>query len=78
VSLTVTVLDEQTGETETQRIPDGDYLLIAVEPCHLGGVQAWGAAGQTHVLTVKGRRPQPLPEPSSITPISRAADDPIP
>jgi hypothetical protein len=61
VSLRVTVVDEQTGETETQRIPDGDYLLIAVAPCYLSGVQSWGAAGQTHVLTIKDRRPQSLP-----------------
>lgn len=43
-----------------------DYLLIAVEPCHVSTVQSWGAVGQTHIVTIKDRRPRPLPEPSSI------------
>lgn len=53
MSLKVTVVDEQTGETETAQVPDGDYLIICVQPCWLHHVQAHNNG--THVLTVKGR-----------------------
>jgi hypothetical protein len=51
MSVRVTVVDEQTGDTETKRVPDGDYLLIVVEPCHLAHTQAH--LNGTHVLTIK-------------------------
>jgi hypothetical protein len=57
MSLRVTVLDEQTGDTDEASIPDGDYLLICTEPCHLAGTQAYPTKG-THVLTIKGRTKQ--------------------
>lgn len=53
MTLRVTVLDEQTGDTETQTVADGDYLLITVDPCYLHHTAAY--ANGTHVLTVKGR-----------------------
>lgn len=53
MSLTVTVLDSQSGETETATVADGDYILICVAPCYLDHTQA--SANGTHVLTVKGR-----------------------
>lgn len=58
MSLTVTVVDEQTGETATQRVADGDYLLIVTAPAWLSGIQTY-RHGATHVLTIKGRRGAP-------------------
>lgn len=56
MSLTVTAVDNETGETNTVHVPDGDYLLICTNPCWLDGVQTH--ANGTHVLTVKGRQPR--------------------
>ena len=53
MSVRVTVVDEQTGQEETQVVADGDYLLIVTEPAYLSYTQAH--ANGTHVLTVKGR-----------------------
>lgn len=58
MSLHVTVRDEQTGDVETVRIPDGEYFILATAPCHVAHVNAH--ANGTHVLTVKDRAPQPL------------------
>lgn len=58
MSVTVTVRDNVTGETETMDVPDGDYLLIATAPCWLDSIQTH-KYGQTHVLTIKGRVEQP-------------------
>lgn len=55
MSIRVTVVDEQTGHTETVTVSDGDYLLTCVEPCYLDHTQVYGS-GSTHVLTVKGRK----------------------
>jgi hypothetical protein len=54
VSIRVTVVDEQTGDSETTTVPDGDYLLITTEPCYQHYVAAY--ANGTHVITVKGRK----------------------
>lgn len=54
MTLNVTVVDEQTGDTDTVQVPEGDYLLICHEPCHLAHTTA--QANGTHVLTVKGRK----------------------
>jgi hypothetical protein len=53
VSVRVTVVDEQTGETETITVPDGEYLLTVTDPCYLANTQAF--ANGTHILTIKGR-----------------------
>jgi len=53
MSVRVTVVDEQTGDTETKQIPDGDYLLIVTEPAY-AAFQVYPKTG-THVITVKGR-----------------------
>jgi hypothetical protein len=53
VSLRVTVVDEQTGESDSQVVADGDYVIVTAEPCYVDGVQAY--RNGTHVLTVKGR-----------------------
>ena len=33
MSLKITVVDEQTGETESRRIAEGDYAVITAHPC---------------------------------------------
>jgi hypothetical protein len=57
MSLTVTVRDEETGETATRTVQDGDYVLVCAPPCRLDSAQAY--ANGTHVLTVKDRRASP-------------------
>lgn len=54
MSLRVVVTDEQTGDTEEVTVPEGDYLLICTEPCHLAYTNAY--ANGTHVLKVEGRK----------------------
>jgi hypothetical protein len=54
VTLRVTVVDVDTGDTSTQDVAEGDYLLITHEPCHETGVQIY-SAGRTHVITVTDR-----------------------
>lgn len=54
MTIEVTVVDEQTGERETRRVEDGDYVIICTDPCHVASTQAHGNG--THVITVKGRR----------------------
>lgn len=60
MSLHVTVRDEQEGTVEEVRIPDGEYFLLTVGDCHVANAQHH--ANGTHVLTVKGRNPLPLPD----------------
>jgi hypothetical protein len=60
VSLTVTVRDDETGETATRTVPDGDYVIVCCPPCYLDGIQSH-RSGATHVLTVKERRNAPAP-----------------
>lgn len=52
MSLLVTVRDEQTGDTDTTHVPDGDYLILVTDPAR---VHIQAHANGTHVLTVKGR-----------------------
>jgi hypothetical protein len=54
MSLTVTVRDNETGETDSAQVPDGDFLLICTEPCRLDSTQNYPTKG-TVVLTIKGR-----------------------
>lgn len=54
MSIIVTVTDEQTGDTDTTRVEDGDYLLICVEPCHLTYQQHYPTSGKAQ-LTIAGR-----------------------
>jgi hypothetical protein len=61
MSVTVSVRDEQTGEIETQRVEDGDYLVIVTAPAYIGHVQTH-RMGRTHVVTIKDRVPRPLRE----------------
>lgn len=58
MSLTVTVVNNETGRTETQQVPDGDYVLITAAPCYLAHSQAYISG--THQLTIKGRPRVPV------------------
>lgn len=53
MTLRVTVVDIETGEHDTEIVPDGDYILICAAPCYRAHVTAH--ANGTHVITVKGR-----------------------
>jgi hypothetical protein len=57
MTLKVTVLDVETGDTSEATISEGDYLLTCVAPCYLAGMQAYPLKG-THILTVKGFAPR--------------------
>ena len=71
MSLTVTVRDDQTGETQTGHVADGDYVLITAEPCRLDGIQTYPPRG-TVVLTIRGwtnrGRPNPTPTTQEVIP----------
>lgn len=53
MSLTITVTDDQTDQTEVVYLPEGEYFLVCHEPCRLDDTSAY--ANGTHVLTIKGR-----------------------
>lgn len=53
MSITVTVVDDQTGETETKQVADDDYLILTVGRAYISNVQSYPTSG-THVLTIKG------------------------
>ena len=71
MSLTVTVVDNETGETATEQVPDGDYMLITAPPCYLAHSHSYLSG--THQLTIKGRnrvavavsKSYPTPNPRS-------------
>lgn len=65
MSLHVTVRDEQEGTVEEVRIPDGEYFLLTVGECYVASAQHH--ANGTHVLTIKGRKPLPLPDVTNTT-----------
>lgn len=51
--LRITVEDLETGDKETRElVPEGDYVLICVEPCHVAHTQVHPTTG-THVITIK-------------------------
>jgi len=54
MSIRVTVLDTESGDTETREI-DNDYILICAGTCVLAHTNTYPAKG-THVLTIKGRQ----------------------
>ena len=49
----ITVEDLETGETQTQVVPPGDYALMTTEPAYVAHINTF--ANGTHVITVKGR-----------------------
>lgn len=57
MTLRVTVVDVETGDTETATVVDGDFLLVCAEPCHLAHTAVYPGKG-TCVLTVKDCKPK--------------------
>ena len=55
MSIQVTVLDTETGESETQTI-ENDVIVVTAGTCYVAGVQDYPSKG-TQVYTVKGRKP---------------------
>lgn len=55
MSFTVTVRDNETGETQSKEVPDNDYFVLATGTCYVADIQTYPAKG-THVLTIKGRK----------------------
>lgn len=55
MSIKVTVLDTESGESKTATI-ENDYILIVAGTCELTNIQDYPTKG-TRVLTVKGRKP---------------------
>ena len=54
MSLTVTVVDNETGDTETQHVPDHEVLVITTGDCYIASVVAH--LNGTQVYTIKGQR----------------------
>lgn len=55
MSITVTVTDTATGESETRQVPDNDYFILCTGTCYEADIQAYPKSG-THVITIKGRK----------------------
>jgi hypothetical protein len=53
MSVTIAIRDNETGETETTLVADGDYIVITTAPAYVGHINMYGNG--THVVTVKGR-----------------------
>lgn len=51
MSIEVTVLDLETGDTDSAVVEDGDYILITAAPARLLSTAEGDQAG-VHVLTV--------------------------
>lgn len=49
----ITVMDLETGETQTRELPLGDYFLLTTEPAYTAHINAF--KNGTHVITIKGR-----------------------
>ena len=54
MSIKVTVLDTESGDTDTAEI-NNDYILICAGTCTLATIQDYPTTG-TRVLTIKGRK----------------------
>lgn len=59
MSLKITVVDEQTGETMERRIGEGDYAVITAHPCE---VKDFAKDDDLVVIRIKNHAPLPLPE----------------
>lgn len=51
--LVIKVLDVESGEEHVVEVPEGDYFIVATEPCHVAHIQSF--ANGTVNLTIKGR-----------------------
>lgn len=55
MAIRVTVLDTETGDTETREI-ENDVIVVTAGTCHIDHVADYPTKG-TQVYTIKGRRP---------------------
>lgn len=55
MSITVTVVDTETGESQTRTVPENDYFMLCTGTCYTADIQAYPQSG-THVITIKGRK----------------------
>lgn len=55
MTLSVTVIDHETGDTDSKTVIDNDYIIITNGTCYVSNIQVYPKAG-THVITVKGRK----------------------
>jgi hypothetical protein len=55
--LRITVLDLETGDTETAEMPAGEYFILCTAPCYVAHTQSFGG-GKTVQLTIKDRVPR--------------------
>lgn len=58
----ITVEDLDTGETESQIVGEGDYMLIPFAPCYLHSAQHYGNG--TVTVTLKDHKPRPVESPA--------------
>jgi hypothetical protein len=72
MTLRVTVIDLESGESETRDVAAGDYLLTTADPCYVAHIQTFPRSG-THILTVKGWGPQKSNKEGKTTPAQEAA-----
>jgi hypothetical protein len=56
MSVRVTAVDTETGETSEITVECGNYVIVAVDPCRL--VDEQHHLSGTSVLTLRGRDPQ--------------------
>lgn len=68
MTLRITVVDLETGDSDTGEIRDGDYMVIAHAPCRVHHTQVT-AGGSTHVVTIKDRIERGVVLPSDDEPI---------
>lgn len=54
MSLTVTVVDNETGDTDSAQVADGDYIVIVADPCRIEGVTSHDG-GERHVIYIEDR-----------------------
>lgn len=54
-SVTVTVKDSETGEEQSQVVPDNDFFVLTTGECYLDYRQIYPKSG-TVQLTIKGRK----------------------
>jgi hypothetical protein len=64
----VTVEDLETGDVQSMDVAEGDYTLIALEPCHLTYTQRFKSG--TVQLTVKNHHPAGPPRDSTPAAVS--------
>jgi len=55
MTLTVTVVDNVDGSSQTAEVLDDDYFILTTGSCYVHYTQVYPKTG-THILTIKGQR----------------------